>query len=1625
MDQEEAFPRRLLGLARERTRRHVTTKEHDFGLGAPVSEAGKYQNTLQLEQQNCGAGTGIFLLVNASVIIIIRGHRFCLWGSVYLDAHGEEDRDLRHLDTFVIERPFSSSLDGLIVGWEGKLWSSVLISKYLIDLIEDLKQTNHALKEYVRNLVNSKEVVSNQIDNLTSHNEHLCKELIKVDQLAEQLERQKNFVVDTADKELEEAKTLEADKDHYKSEAQNLRKMIRNSSKSPRRLSPSSRATHCDVELLKTTRDREELKCMLEKYERHLAEIQGNVKVLTSERDKTFLLYEQLDDERMEQMSNMTLMKETITTVEKEMKSLARKAMDTESELGRQKAENNSLRVLYENTEKDLSDTQRHLAKKKYELQLTQEKIMCLDEKIDNFTRQSIAQREEISILGATLNDLVKEKECLQACLDKKSENIASLGESLAMKEKTISGMKNIIAEMEQASRQSTEALIMCEQDISRMRRQLDETNDELAQIARERDILAHENDNLQEQFSKAKQENQALSKQLNDTHNELNDIKQKVQDTNLEVNKLKNILKSEESENRQLMDQLQKANEDAENWENKARQAEIDNNTLKLELITAEAEGNRLKEKVDALNREVEQHLNAERSYKSQICTLHKSLVKMEEELQKVQFEKVSALADLSSTRELCIKLDASKDLLNQQLIAKDQEIEMMENELDSARSEIELLRSQMTNERISMQNLEALLVANRDKEYQSQIALQEKESEIQLLKEHLCLAENKMAIQSRDVAQFRNVITQLEADLDITKRQLGTERFERERAVQELRRQNYSSNAYYLNSTIKPNIKCHSPERAHHRSPDRGLDRSLEEELDMISTRVMDFKLREAAEGLGEDSTGKKKSKFKTFKKLFGKKKRKESPSSAGGSAWKQSQAKSELIAIEAGPVGYDSEDELEESRGALGGRALSHDSIFIPESGQDPARPVRVFSQENVCDRIKALQLKIQCNVKMGPPPAPGGLPAKRGDDPGMSSEDDGLPRSPPEMSLLHDIGPSTTIKASTACAPRVHRTHHGGQPGLRCVAPVADFSCPPESSSCLDNSAAKHKLLVKPRNQRSSKMRRLSSRAQSECLGDLTCTPEEEESDEKPVPTVSAEETPSAGQQPGPRGLEEESPPGDNPSSRQDTPEVTEVTEPVPGPAPCSECPLLPEDSPHPDPDSKRQREEPSLESARPPSEDAAGDGECASGDAESSSPRVPEEDRAPPGTGPAVPSETRPGPDGPGHHAQEQAELTLAVPGPSPEGAEGTEGSEDLAPSPPASKSCLKHKAPASRSLSVSPTPPASESPPQEPTPCALDKEAAPLQSPRAEQGESPQRGAEREAPEPKTGRGGSKPRGGKKDVAVPEGKGVKRYSAEVRLEKGGLALLSKDDKCHVGAAPTIRGTRPPNGQGKGKARSSEQPGSKPPLPRKPLLQSLTLPYPPAGPDVSPGELDKVAPPPGPRKESRTVEKRLPRRGAEKGLPPAASGPGAEGQSGPPWITITPQKRRGAPEQPPNREDKPGAQTLKPEIGRAARAPERAQEPMRQADFVRSKSFLITPAKPSVDRRQGAELCLQEGLQRGISLSHQNLAAQSAAMAERDLHQLKRASYASAEQPSWMELARKKSQAWSDMPQIIK
>ena len=321
-----------------------------------------------------------------------------------------------------------------------------------------------------------------------------------------------------------------------------------------------------------------------------------------------------------------------------------------------------------------------------------------------------------------------------------------------------------------------------------------------------------------------------------------------------------------------------------------------------------------------------------------------------------------------------------------------------------------------------------------------------------------------------------------------------------------------------------------------------------------------------------------------------------------------------------------------------------------------------------------------------------------------------------------------------------------------------------------------------------------------RAQSESLSDLTCTPEEEEVDEKPPLQVSTEEQPSSGQQEagqdrgsepegpapvlppaGPRvrrarlqhcpaltaSMEEESPPGENPSSRPATPEgtleatlkVMEVTEPLSGRTPHSESPSRPEGCAHPNPDSENQREDLSSESACPPGEDTADEAVSASGDNVEGrlSPCVPEGDTTPPEPGPAATPGTPPGPDGTDKAGQKEPLPTLDLP--TPEGA-GQE-SPAAAPSPPPPKSCLKHKAP---------SPPASEAPPQAPAPRSPEQGAAPRGPPKAERA-----GAPSGAPERKTEHGGCEARGAAKKFSVSSGREWPRAGGRL-LEPRGPAV---------------------------------------------------------------------------------------------------------------------------------------------------------------------------------------------------------------------------------------------------------
>ncbi|XP_066563034.1 testis-specific gene 10 protein isoform X2 [Amia ocellicauda] len=835
-----------------------------------------------------------------------------------------------------------------------------------------------ALERCLQELQGEKQNLSSQVEDLTKGNEQLCQELSHIDRLAQQLEEEKEKALETADKEVEEAKeaesfqgdlgqlqaqlrdkaevnqdqdrlldqlqvdrdrlarqveklgilekeqlmhtgsclkgklskrgnrssrldsfvrSVEEDRDFYKREADTLRRMLQNRHSSPMRSASRGRSPtkqspvkggSYDSELMRTRRERDELQAMMDKYERHMSEIKGNIKVLTADRDKADSLYQQaqeeiarlrremirsprapksnvtaqsilrrveaerdevaadlrrmsterdslwerlkiskeaaisqrahleqrvedlestvfkLEKERDSQDTRQAMIKDAMQSVEEEVREMSHKAAITEEELARTKAECSRLRS-------SLSDTQRKLTTKISELQTAQDRNKLLDEKNDTLLREINTLSEEVYTLQTTVEELDKEKDGLQGELDDKAETISSLRDQLEEKEKSIKATKLKIGEMESAADGVKEQATGRERELGRMRRELDSVNQELEVAGKARETLARESAQLQEDLTRARLDNQALQLRLEDSGRKVEDLKLKIQDYVNNVTRTENLLASKEKEVRELQESQRRAFAQADGWEDKARQAEKEASSLRLDMLSGESERRRLKDKIESLEGSLEEALSVERACKSQVTQLNQSLLHLEEELRQAQTEKASVLTDLESTRELCIKLDASK--------------EAVQRELNSSCQDNELLRKKLASERITMKNMELLLVSNQvssDSKTMSQgREVAQLEADLEMTKRQLSTERSERISHSREVAQ-------LEADLEMTKRQLSTERSERERAVQELRHQGLTS-TLRASSPIRRFRASWSPERSYLTSPDRAVDRGV----------------------------------------------------------------------------------------------------------------------------------------------------------------------------------------------------------------------------------------------------------------------------------------------------------------------------------------------------------------------------------------------------------------------------------------------------------------------------------------------------------------------------------------------------------------------------------------------------------------------------------------------------------------------------------------------------------------------------------------------------------------------------------------------------------------------------
>ncbi|NXQ53818.1 CP135 protein, partial [Anthoscopus minutus] len=307
-----------------------------------------------------------------------------------------------------------------VLSLESRTKSNEKLIAHLNLQVEYLQQKNKKLENRIQDLLDTKQNVTSEVVVLSNKNEELCQELNEIDHLAQQLERHKEIVLETADKEIGEAKkeierkvseiqdlqemitrlkselgscqkenerlneelfaktdekgnlelllnqlqqekqrltektenlerkerefvleiermrldygialgdkspsrldafvrTLEDDRDYYKRELDYLQKMVKLRPSPSRRtvekvkfllrstflvlIFPMFSLANLNINLLITfqseelksiTRERDELRSVLDRFEKHMIEIQSNVKLLTAERDRLNVLH--------------------------------------------------------------------------------------------------------------------------------------------------------------------------------------------------------------------------------------------------------------------------------------------------------------------------------------------------------------------------------------------------------------------------------------------------------------------------------------------------------------------------------------------------------------------------------------------------------------------------------------------------------------------------------------------------------------------------------------------------------------------------------------------------------------------------------------------------------------------------------------------------------------------------------------------------------------------------------------------------------------------------------------------------------------------------------------------------------------------------------------------------------------------------------------------------------------------------------------------------------------------------------------------------------------------------------------------------------------------------------------
>ena len=182
--------------------------------------------------------------------------------------------------------------------------------------------------------------------------------------------------------------------------------------------------------------------------------------------------------------------------------------------------------------------------------------------------------------------------------------------------------------------------------------------------------------------------------------------------------------------------------------------------NNLKLDLQSRVADAIRLTERVEYLEQELQKvpfsffgpknlnslSLSHSQEYELQLSNMNRSVPRNEEIIKKLQMDKQSYSTELSNIRDLNSTIENKKEQIIRQLTSREIENEQLQSMVGDMKAEIDVLRTQIHNEKAMVQSLEKIIASLREKDFQTEIHVQERNSDLQLAKDRANLGDMKL---------------------------------------------------------------------------------------------------------------------------------------------------------------------------------------------------------------------------------------------------------------------------------------------------------------------------------------------------------------------------------------------------------------------------------------------------------------------------------------------------------------------------------------------------------------------------------------------------------------------------------------------------------------------------------------------------------------------------------------------------------------------------------------------------------------------------------------------------------------------------------------------------------------